>query len=115
MVLPEAKETVHYEDFARLDLRTGEIRSCEPHPDADRLLVLQVDLGEGQTRQIVAGIRAHFQPQELIGHQVVIVANLAPARLRGVWSQGMLLAAQDGAGLSLVAAAPTRVPGSAVR
>ena len=112
---PEVKEPVSYDDFARLDLRIGEIRSCEAHPDADRLLVLQVDLGEPELRQIVAGIRAHFQPQDLIGRQVVIVANLAPARLRGVWSRGMLLAATDETGLSLITAQPSRTPGSGVR
>jgi methionyl-tRNA synthetase len=71
------------------------VTAAEPHPNADRLLVLRVDLG-GEQRQIVAGIRAHYPPETLVGRQVVVVANLEPAMLRGVESQGMLLAASSG-------------------
>ncbi len=84
------------EEFAKLDLRVGTIQSAEPHPNADRLLVLDVDLGEDQPRQLVAGIRAAYDPAHLVGRQIVVVANLQPAKLRGVESQGMLLAASDG-------------------
>lgn len=84
------------EEFAKLDLRVGTVRSAEPHPNADRLLVLHVDLGEDQPRQLVAGIRAAYDPAHLVGRQVVVVANLQPAKLRGVESRGMLLAASDG-------------------
>ena len=72
----------------------GTIRAAEPHPNADRLLVLRVDLGS-EERQIVAGIRSHYDAAALVGRQVVVVANLEPARLRGVESQGMVLAATD--------------------
>ena len=68
--------------------------AAEPHPNADRLLVLRVDVG-GEERQIVAGIRAHYDPATLVGRQVVVVANLEPATLRGVESQGMVLAASE--------------------
>lgn len=85
------------EQFQEMQLRVATILAAEPHPKADRLLVLQVDLGD-EKRQIVAGIRAHYDPAALVGTQIVIVANLAPATLRGVESQGMLLAASDGAG-----------------
>jgi methionine--tRNA ligase beta chain len=77
-----------------VELRIATIRSAEPHPNADKLMVLQIDLGSEQ-RQICAGIRNHYAPEELIGRQIVVVANLETARLRGVDSQGMLLAASD--------------------
>jgi len=80
------------EQFQQVELRVATVTAAEPHPNADRLLVLQVDLGT-ETRQIVAGIRAHYDPAALVGTQVVVVANLEPAKLRGVESQGMLLAA----------------------
>lgn len=80
------------EDFQKVELRVGTVMAAAPHPNADRLLVLQVRLGD-EDRQIVAGIRAHYEPAALVGRQVVVVANLAPATLRGVESRGMLLAA----------------------
>ena len=85
------------DEFGRLDLRVATILSAAPHPNADRLLVLTVDLGSEQ-RQLVAGIRAHYAPEVLVGKQIVVVANLEPATLRGVESQGMLLAASDAEG-----------------
>jgi methionine--tRNA ligase beta chain len=86
---------INIEEFRKLEFRVGVVKSAEAHPNADRLLVLKVDLGT-EERQIVAGIRAHYQPEELVGKQVVVVANLEPAMLRGVESQGMVLAASDG-------------------
>ncbi|HWP57309.1 MAG TPA: methionine--tRNA ligase subunit beta [Candidatus Acidoferrales bacterium] len=83
------------EEFRKLDLRVGTVKSAEVHPNADRLLVLRVDLGE-EERQIVAGIRRSYAPDELVGRQIVVVANLQYAQFRGVESQGMLLAASDG-------------------
>jgi methionyl-tRNA synthetase len=85
---------ISIEDFRKVELKIATVKSAEPHPNADRLLVLQVDLGSEQ-RQICAGIRNHYNPEELVGKQVVIVANLETARLRGLESQGMLLAASD--------------------
>jgi methionyl-tRNA synthetase len=90
------KPPVTYDDFARLDLRVGHIQAAAPHPNADRLLVLTVDTGEAAPRTIVAGIRSRFQPEQLVGRHIVVVANLAPAKIRGVESQGMLLAASAG-------------------
>ena len=87
---------VTIEEFSKMGLRVGTVTSAHPHPNADRLLVLTVDIGEETERQLVAGIRAHYRPEELIGQQIVVVANLQPAKLRGVESQGMLLAASDG-------------------
>ena len=82
-------------EFQTIDLRVATVKSAELHPNADRLLVLRVDVG-GEDRQIVAGIRASYEPAALVGKQIVVVANLDPATLRGVESQGMLLAARDG-------------------
>jgi|SRR5713226_4530668 len=82
------------EEFRRLELRVATIEKAEPHPNADRLVILQIDLGSEQ-RQIVAGIRNHYAPEQLVGTQIVVVANLEAAKLRGVESQGMLLAASD--------------------
>jgi methionyl-tRNA synthetase len=89
--------TISIDDFRNLELRVATITAVSPHPNADRLLVLAVDLGSEQ-RQLVAGIRAHYQPEELVGKQIIVVANLQPATLRGVQSQGMLLAASDDEG-----------------
>lgn len=83
------------DEFGKIELRVATIKAAEPHPKADRLLVLKIDLGT-EERQLVAGIRGHYTPEELIGKQIVVVANLQPAMLRGVESQGMLLAASDG-------------------
>lgn len=103
------------DEFARVDLRIGTIRSAEPHPNADRLLVLTVDVGEAAPRQLVAGIRAAYDLRTLPGQQVVVVANLKPAMLRGVESQGMLLAASDGDGLAVVAPYRRFAPGTKVK
>jgi methionine--tRNA ligase beta chain len=81
-------------DFQKIELRVATVKSAELHPNADRLLVLKVDIG-GEERQIVAGIRASYEPAALVGKQVVVFANLEPAKLRGIESQGMLLAAHD--------------------
>jgi methionyl-tRNA synthetase len=82
-------------DFQQIDLRIATVKSAEVHPNADRLLVLKIDVG-GEERQIVAGIRASYEPAALLGKQIVVVFNLEPAKLRGLESQGMLLAARDG-------------------
>src|SRR5207245_8191791 len=83
------------EQFRAIELKVGTIRAAEPHPNADRLLVLRVDLGAGEERQLVAGIRAHYEPAALVGRQVVVVATLEPAKLRGGESQRMVLAASE--------------------
>ncbi len=87
-----APETIQYDDFAKLDLRVGTVTEVQDHPNADKLLVLKVDLGPEQ-RQIIAGLRGFISPEALLGSQVVIVANLAPRKMRGLESQGMILAA----------------------
>jgi methionyl-tRNA synthetase len=83
-------------DFAKIDLRVGEVKTAERIPKADKLLLITVDIGEEKPRQILAGIAQHYEPEKLIGRKIVVVANLKPRKLRGYESQGMLLAASVG-------------------
>jgi len=85
-------DPIKYEDFAKLELRVAKVLEARPHPNADKLLLLLVDLGDEQ-KQVVAGIRLHYSPEQLVGKLIVIVNNLEPAMLRGESSNGMLLAA----------------------
>ena len=115
MAAPMDTEAITIEEFGRVDLRIGTIREAAPHPNADRLLVLKVDIGEAAPRQLVAGIRTAYDVRALIGQQVVVVANLKPAQLRGVESCGMLLAASDPDGLAVVAPGRRFAPGTKVK
>jgi len=92
-----AKPMIAFEDFAKVDLRVAKITSAEDHPNADRLLKLQLDDGSGEPRQICAGIKGHYNAPDLVGKSIVIVANLEPRTIRGEESRGMLLAASDAA------------------
>jgi tRNA-binding protein len=85
---------ISIDDFRKVELKVATIKAAEPHPNADKLMVLQIDLGS-EERQICAGIRNHYTPEDLVGKQIVVVANLETAKLRGLESQGMLLAASD--------------------
>jgi tRNA-binding protein len=85
---------ISIDEFRKVELKIATIKSAEPHPNADKLMVLHIDLG-AEERQICAGIRGHYTPEELVGRQIVVVANLETATLRGLESQGMLLAASD--------------------
>lgn len=93
--MSDAPATIAFEDFTKLDLRIARIVEAQPHPNADKLLVLQVDLGQ-ERRQLVAGIKGHYEAADLVGKLIVVVANLAPRKMRGEDSQGMLLAASTG-------------------
>ncbi len=106
---------IQFDDFAKLELRVATVLSCIPHPNADKLLVLQVDLGTEQ-RQICAGLRQFVAPESLVGKQIVVVANLAPRQMRGQVSQGMLLAATDPATNQVIVISPSApaAPGSRV-
>ena len=107
--------TISIDDFRTIELRVATITAAAAHPNADRLVVLSIDLG-GEQRQLVAGIRAHYAPEALIGKQIVVVANLQPATLRGVESQGMLLAATDEQGrLAIVSPDVPVSPGAQVK
>jgi len=90
--MPETPTTISFDEFARIDLRVARVLECVAHPNADKLLVLKVDLGTEQ-RQLCAGIKGHYDPASLVGRLIVVVANLAPRTMRGMESQGMLLAA----------------------
>ncbi len=85
---------ISIEEFRKIEIKVATIKHAEPHPNADRLMVLKIDLGS-EERQLVAGIKEHYAAEDLIGRQIVVVANLEPAKLRGIESQGMLLAASD--------------------
>jgi methionyl-tRNA synthetase len=95
-VAEESEQTqafIQFEDFQKVQLKVGEIVEADKHPNADRLLVLKVEVGEDRPRSIVAGIAAKYNAEDLIGKKIVIVANLKPRKLRGILSEGMLLAA----------------------
>jgi tRNA-binding protein len=89
------------EDFKKLELRVAEIETAAPHPNADRLYVLGIKVGEVR-KQIVAGIRKHYTEEELKGKKIIVINNLEPAVIRGVESNGMLLAASEGELLAVV-------------
>ncbi|MBS1258508.1 MAG: Methionine--tRNA ligase [Candidatus Scalindua arabica] len=106
--------TISIQDFSEIDLRVAEIKAVEEHPDADKLLVLKIDAGDGE-KQLVAGIKNHYSAEELIGRKIVVVNNLTPAVLRGVESQGMLLAAKDDDKVVLLTPEKDVKPGSRVQ
>lgn len=89
------------EDFRKIELKVAKIKEVQEHPNADKLYVIIVDLGD-RTKQVVAGIRGSYQKEQLVGKEVVLVDNLEPAILRGIESQGMLLAASDESGIVIV-------------
>ncbi|MBX2800556.1 MAG: methionine--tRNA ligase [Myxococcales bacterium] len=95
---------IEYGDFAKLQLKIGKVLEASDHPDADKLLVMKVDVGEARPRTICAGIKSVFAPEDLVGRTVVVVANLKPRKLRGIPSEGMILAASGEAVVDLVSA-----------
>jgi len=108
--------SISIQDFAEIDLRVAEIKAVEEHPDADKLLVLKIDIGDGgEERQLVAGIKECYSPEQLIGKKIIVVSNLAPAVIRGVESQGMLLAARDGKDITVITTERDIKPGSKVQ
>jgi len=86
---------ISYDGFMGVDLRVGLVSHCEPLPKSDKLLLLKIDLGEGRQRQILSGIAKFYAPADLIGKKVAVVANLAPATIRGTLSEGMILASGE--------------------
>lgn len=111
---PAAPATITIDDFKKVELRVGKVLECAEHANANKLLVLKVDLGNGDVRQIVSGIKQWYQPADLVGKSVIIVANLAPAVLRGVESRGMLLAATSGDQVIVLTPSKDAAPGSKV-
>jgi len=90
-------DIVTFDEFKKLDIRSATVLEVTEHPDADRLYVLKIDLGT-ETRQIVAGIRLFYTKEELIGKNIVVITNLEPRAIRGIESNGMLLAVHDESG-----------------
>ena len=105
---------ISIEDFAKVQIRVGEILLCESVPKSSKLLRLSIDLGEASPRVVLSGIAEFYRPDELIGKQVCVVANLKPAKIMGEFSYGMILASKDENGLSLCSIDKKRKNGSKV-
>ncbi len=101
------------DDFKKLSLRVAEIVSAEDHPNADKLYILTVETG-GTSRKIVAGIRPYYEKEELQGKQCILIDNIEPVTIRGIQSEGMLLAAKDGQSLSILTVEKPVATGSPV-
>lgn len=108
-------EEISYDDFAKLDIRIGLVTAAELVPETDKLIKCTIDLGELGIRTIVSGIAEWKQPEELIGKRLPYVVNMAPRVLRGVESQGMLLAASDENGVALLSPERELSPGTTLR
>jgi len=102
------------EDFRRLEFKIAQIKDVNDHPNADKLLVLNLDVGD-KTKQVVAGIKNFYNKDALLGKYVVLIDNLEPALLRGVESQGMVLAASDESGIVIITPERPLKPGSVVK
>jgi len=106
---------ISFSEFSKIDIRVGKVLSIENHPNADKLYILKVEIGDKKI-QLVAGLKQHYQPQQLEGKYIVVVTNLEPRILRGVESQGMLLAATSEDGVISVLTLDRELPsGSKVR
>lgn len=113
---PEAKGTISYDDFAKLDIRVGLVISAERVKKKDKLLDLRVDTGDAEPRRIVAGIAAAYAPEVLVGKRVAVLCNLAPRDFgKGLVSHGMILAAEDAGGLAVMTPEKDKAPGSPVK
>lgn len=115
--IEEVSNLITYDDFAKIQLRVGLIKEAEKVEKSEKLMKLQVDLGEESgNRQVIAGIAKRYSADELVGRRIVVVANLKPAKLMGLESNGMLLAGSDSEGtLELVSLPDNLAPGSIVR
>ena len=100
-------------EFKRIDLRVAKVLEARPHPNADKLMILRVDVGD-QQKQIIAGIRAWYPPESLVGRTIIVVNNLQPAMLRGEESNGMLLAATSGDRVVVLTTEQECQPGSRI-
>ena len=117
---PKADESasgneIGIDTFQQIELKVGVIRECRRVEKSDKLLVSQIDLGEGRLRSIVSGVAEFYTPEQMVGKRVVVVANLKPVKLRGELSEGMVLASDDGTTITVVEAAEVAAPGTAVR
>lgn len=110
--MPE--ETISFEDFKKLDLRIAEVVEVKEHPNADKLYVVRIDTG-GETKQIVAGVRMQYSPEELTGKKVVVINNLEPIMLRGEESCGMILCATSDGGPVILTPEKDVPPGTPIQ
>lgn len=110
----ESKEEIAFEDFTKVEMVVGKILEAKEHPDADKLLVFTVDVGEENPRTIISGIKKWYDPSDLLGKNVIVVKNLAPRKMRGIESQGMILASDFDDDLSLLTTLKDMKPGSKV-
>ncbi len=111
---PEGLAIISIDDFAKVALRVAQIKTCEPLPKSDKLLKMTVDNGQGE-KQVLSGIAQYYKPEDLIGKKVILVDNLAPAKLRGTLSEGMLLAADSADGVKVVFLDDSLEPGAVIR
>ena len=105
---------INLDDFKKVELKIAKIVDVREHPEADRLYIIDVEIGQ-EKRQLVAGIREHYKPEDLKGKTVAVVANLEPATIRGVESNGMILAASDGETVSVLTTDKDISSGSAIK
>lgn len=105
---------ISFQEFQQVEMKVGKVLSVEDHPGADKLMVIRVDVGEDEPRTLVAGLKDYYENDELQDMSIVVVTNLEPARLRGVESNGMLLAAQEGEVVSVLTIDKPVAPGSKV-
>jgi methionyl-tRNA synthetase len=109
-ILPE----ISFDDFSKIDIRVGKVLEGKPHPDANKLLVFKIDTGD-KVRTIVSGIAKHYQPEDLVGKNILVICNLKPVKLRGIVSEGMVLAGEDKEGKLYVMEADMKLnPGDKV-
>jgi methionyl-tRNA synthetase len=113
--MPDQSDQISFDDFCKVKMAVGRVAAAADHPNADKLVVLQVDLGD-ERRQLVAGLKGHYDPDQLVGRNIIVVTNLAPRMMRGQQSQGMLLAAstEDHSQVILLTTMAEIPPGSAV-
>ncbi len=114
--MSDAKPTIPFEDFTKLDIRTAKVLEVRDHPNADKLVCMTIDLGS-ERREIIAGLKGYCQVESLVGKSVIVVTNLPPRKMRGLESNGMLLAAtfeQAGARHVVVLTTDGEVPPGAV-
>ena len=111
---PAGPPKIVIDDFKKIDLKVAKVIESTDHPNADRLLVLKLDIGGGETRQVCSGIKQWYQAADLVGKNVILVANLEPRKMRGVESQGMVLAATSGDSVIVLVTDRDAVPGSKV-
>ncbi len=111
----EIKKEAEFSDFEKIELKAGKILSAKRHPKADRLLIEEVDLGNGDVRQIVSGIAEKYTPEEITGKTVLVVSNLKPAKLRGELSSGMILCADSADGYEVIFLPDSIQPGTVLR